>query len=365
VIVHRRQFKTTQSTKSQRALQTHKLLHKMNYFRRQSNNTTCILLIKVYTQSNKSIPLINKAAVIQPNTTNELTLKSLLRSEISSAQQSSQSEGINKNKRRTISITNNSVEVQTIEGTNINALLDLPICNLFDVLNRQHQRQHSSSERSSSYEIIVIVKGHDNDIDNTNEAVRRNSSSSTNIRKQNASPRIVRILIILAFLAIISEIFVPNTTISSTNVSDASFATPTTTNQHHKSSQTNHIPTSTNNNPNANLNNKANANVNNSLGNKRRVQIEQCTPSELKLILYQLPNDDCYTYKKQPWRQKCSLTYATKCPGMFVGLLCFCLFVCLFVWLVCCWFVCLFVLMCCVWFGLDIGFRGMVLIRKV
>ena len=299
----------------------------MNYFRRQSNNTTTILLIKVYTQSNKSIPLINKAAVIQPNTTNEVTLKSLLRSEISSAQsQSTQSEGrVNKNKRRTISITNNSVIVQTNEGTNINELLDLPICNLFDVLNRQQQRQQgsdsggsSSDNVSSSYEIIVIVKGHD--IDDNNEATtqRRRSSSSTNIRKQNNnSPRIVRILIILALLAIVSEIFVPNTTISSANNSDASFATPATT-THHKSSQSNHI-----NNPNANHN----ANANNSKvdnGLKRTVQIEQCTPSEKSLILYQLPNEDCYTYKKQPWRQKCSLTYATKCPGMFV-VYCVCL----------------------------------------
>jgi len=305
----------------------------MNYFRRQSNNTTCILLIKVYTQSNRTIPIINKAAVINSTTTsyNEVTLKSLLRSEISSAQQqsqSSQSEGVNKNKRRTISITNNSVDVQTIEGTNINALLDLPICNLFDVLNKQQQQGSSSnSDNNSSYEIIVIVKGHD--IDDTNEATRRNSSSSTNIRKQNASPRIVRILIILALLAIISEIFVPNTTISSsTSNSDASFATPTsttTTTQHHKSSQTiNHI--NANPIPNANRNNNPNVNRNTNLG-KRQVQIEQCTPSELSLILYQLPNEDCYTYKKQPWRQKCSLTYATKCPGMFVGLLCLFLFV--------------------------------------
>lgn len=287
----------------------------MNYFRRQSNNTTTILLIKVYTQSNKSIPLINKAAVINSTTTNynEVTLKSLLRSEISSAQQSqsSQSEGVtNKNKRRTISITNNTVDIQTNEGTNINALLDLPICNLFDVLNKQQQQQRQGG--SSSYEIIVIVKGHDNDIDDTNQATRRNSINSTT-RNQNNSPRIVRILIILALLAIISEIFVPNTISSSTN-SDASFATPTTTTQHHhKSSQTNHI--NTNPNPNANHNNPNKSK--NGLGNKRTVQIEQCTPSELKLILYQLPNDDCYTYKKQPWRQKCSLTYATKCPGTY------------------------------------------------
>ena len=308
----------------------------MNYFRRQSsNNTTCILLIKVYTQSNKYIPIINKAAVIQPNdiTNSEVTLKSLLRSEISSAQQSSQSthsEGLNKNKRRTISITTNSVDIQTIEGTNINALLDLPICNLFDVLNKQQQRRRQGSSdsdnvSSSSYEIIVIVKGHD--IDDNNEAVRRNSSSTTS-RKQNNSSRIVRILIILALLAIISEIFVPTSSVTSiVNDSDASFATPSTTQQqHHKSSQSNHINT----NPNPNANPTNNPNVNSGLGtNKRQVQIEKCTPSELSLILYQLPNDDCYTYKKQPWRQKCSLTYATKCPGMYIVcvlLCCLCLF---------------------------------------
>ena len=161
---------------------------------------------------------------------------------------------------------------------------------------------------------MKIVKGrHDDDINDNND------TNTTTRNSSNSSPRIFRILIILALLAIISEIFVPTSSVTSTNISDASFATPTTTTQqHHKSSQSNQ-----NANNHANTNNP---NANN-IRNKRTVQIEKCTPSELALILHQLPNDDCLTYKKQPWRQNCSLTYATKCPGMFVFV--FCLFVCL------------------------------------
>lgn len=43
-------------------------------------------------------------------------------------------------------------------------------------------------------------------------------------------------------------------------------------------------------------------------------QLEQCTPEQLKTIQAQLPPDDCFKYRGQPYVQKCSFTYATRCP---------------------------------------------------
>jgi len=40
----------------------------------------------------------------------------------------------------------------------------------------------------------------------------------------------------------------------------------------------------------------------------------QCTPEQLSTIKQQLPPDDCIKYRRQPWKQQCSLTYATRCP---------------------------------------------------
>ena len=39
----------------------------------------------------------------------------------------------------------------------------------------------------------------------------------------------------------------------------------------------------------------------------------QCTYEELLLIKRQLPPDDCLKYQQQPWTQRCSLSYATRC----------------------------------------------------
>jgi hypothetical protein len=41
--------------------------------------------------------------------------------------------------------------------------------------------------------------------------------------------------------------------------------------------------------------------------------LRQCTPNELLTIKRQLPPDDCLTYERQPWLQKCSMSYATRC----------------------------------------------------
>jgi FkbM family methyltransferase len=42
--------------------------------------------------------------------------------------------------------------------------------------------------------------------------------------------------------------------------------------------------------------------------------LEQCTSEQLKIIATQLPPDDCLQFRKKPWMQKCSFTYATRCP---------------------------------------------------
>ena len=39
----------------------------------------------------------------------------------------------------------------------------------------------------------------------------------------------------------------------------------------------------------------------------------QCTIEELGVIKRQLPPDDCVEYATQPWTQRCSLSYATRC----------------------------------------------------
>ena len=44
------------------------------------------------------------------------------------------------------------------------------------------------------------------------------------------------------------------------------------------------------------------------------VQATQCTPEDLAIIKKQLPPEDCHAYASQPWTQRCSLTYATRCP---------------------------------------------------
>mmetsp|Transcript_34429 Transcript_34429/g.72481 ORF Transcript_34429/g.72481 Transcript_34429/m.72481 type:complete len:318 (-) Transcript_34429:515-1468(-) len=41
---------------------------------------------------------------------------------------------------------------------------------------------------------------------------------------------------------------------------------------------------------------------------------EDCTSDEIDVLRHQLPPTDCVSTKKQPWRQKCSFTYATRCP---------------------------------------------------
>jgi hypothetical protein len=42
--------------------------------------------------------------------------------------------------------------------------------------------------------------------------------------------------------------------------------------------------------------------------------VEKCTSKQLDIIQRQLPSEDCLKYKKKPFLQKCSLTYATRCP---------------------------------------------------
>ncbi len=42
--------------------------------------------------------------------------------------------------------------------------------------------------------------------------------------------------------------------------------------------------------------------------------LEQCTPEQLKTIATQLPPDDCLQFRGKPWMQRCSFTYATRCP---------------------------------------------------
>lgn len=43
-------------------------------------------------------------------------------------------------------------------------------------------------------------------------------------------------------------------------------------------------------------------------------KVEQCTAEQLATIKKQLPPDDCLKNKGQPWGQRCSHTYATRCP---------------------------------------------------
>ena len=46
----------------------------------------------------------------------------------------------------------------------------------------------------------------------------------------------------------------------------------------------------------------------------KSIKTNQCTAEQFDVIKKQLPSDDCLKYKGQPWMQKCSLTYATRCP---------------------------------------------------
>jgi len=46
----------------------------------------------------------------------------------------------------------------------------------------------------------------------------------------------------------------------------------------------------------------------------RILEIAQCTPDQLFTIQQQLSPDDCLKYQHEPWKQRCSLTYATRCP---------------------------------------------------
>lgn len=43
-------------------------------------------------------------------------------------------------------------------------------------------------------------------------------------------------------------------------------------------------------------------------------EVERCTPEQLATIGRQLPPDDCARHLGEPWKQRCSLTYATRCP---------------------------------------------------
>ena len=44
------------------------------------------------------------------------------------------------------------------------------------------------------------------------------------------------------------------------------------------------------------------------------VDLQPCTNDQLETIKQQLPPGDCIANIRQPWSQRCSLTYATKCP---------------------------------------------------
>ncbi|KAL7526395.1 hypothetical protein ACHAWF_001749 [Thalassiosira exigua] len=41
---------------------------------------------------------------------------------------------------------------------------------------------------------------------------------------------------------------------------------------------------------------------------------EDCTAEQLGVVRWQLPPDDCVRYQRQPWTQRCSHSYATRCP---------------------------------------------------
>jgi hypothetical protein len=43
--------------------------------------------------------------------------------------------------------------------------------------------------------------------------------------------------------------------------------------------------------------------------------LRMCTLDELDVIKSQLPPDDCLTYRGEPWLQKCSMSYATRCKS--------------------------------------------------
>lgn len=42
--------------------------------------------------------------------------------------------------------------------------------------------------------------------------------------------------------------------------------------------------------------------------------LDQCTPEQLKTIEMQLPSEKCIKYQKWPWGNRCSFSYASRCP---------------------------------------------------
>jgi hypothetical protein len=70
-----------------------------------------------------------------------------------------------------------------------------------------------------------------------------------------------------------------------------------------------HHPTTPRDNNNSNTRGGVYNNNSSSSGSSPR----QCTIEELGVITRQLPPDDCYEYATQPWTQRCSLSYATRC----------------------------------------------------
>ncbi|KAL3758624.1 hypothetical protein ACHAWU_008378 [Discostella pseudostelligera] len=62
------------------------------------------------------------------------------------------------------------------------------------------------------------------------------------------------------------------------------------------------------------INQVANINANTLTKTTTPSAVRLCTSDELLVIKRQLPPDDCLKYRKKPWLQRCSLTYATRCP---------------------------------------------------
>lgn len=75
------------------------------------------------------------------------------------------------------------------------------------------------------------------------------------------------------------------------------------------------------------INQVANINANTITKTTTPSAVRQCTSDELLVIKRQLPPDDCLKYRKKPWLQRCSLTYATRC-GYFVWFRCSPIFRC-------------------------------------
>ena len=69
--------------------------------------------------------------------------------------------------------------------------------------------------------------------------------------------------------------------------------------------------------PRDNNNSNTRGGVNNTSSSSGSSSPRQCTIEELGVIMRQLPPDDCYEYETQPWTQRCSLSYATRCKTNF------------------------------------------------